>query len=1074
MMADCDNPELLDDKDDTYGSVPPGPLLEHLAAHVASNYLAKSATELKREIIDDSSHVSDSSPQLAVTTTFPADKTVKIIGDDNSHEATKVPQPTLSWADVPDILNARQEQDAFQAGENNHGATILLVSDDIQQLEPEFLSSHAELSSSAESDWFVDEKCDNDDAEEDAHQSNSMQPLTQDAALTRSQSEPGRAHLVLDKANLVKLESELSPAAKDRDNDSVATNYSSRDGDDEHDAHDSNSDDDDAHSSHAGTVIFSTPAFVSSTTRRIHTHARTSPDNHQGHGGVLRQRHANANISIENSHVDSSSESKSRLKESYCQRQQQKPPNRKNSSTFNSDGENQWDQANAQNAIFEEQEEEEECDEKVTPTALCEVTDLDRITIEERRTINEVPRCSSDVNDNSEEENHSPFQNSARHTSNNALCLVQQPAVVRGISHDTNEASDAETEILSCYEQDHRYVDRHRHPAMTNTTTAVDDSVVGGACSTVLSSSSASAAASFVSIPLSNNNHRAFNIIDYTEITLRHQQQQEKDKKGKHQSQGNTTSSGSFFRRTNPSPNKEAHGGVTSVSATGDKDKASTPQHTATPKGAKTSHTPSSATFSMPRTGNNRQMNQETDHIHTVTKYQRDALFQSLSWDAPSTYASSSSPFHFHGVGNTGTMHLPSPIRQQALFSHQPTPKMSASLKRSKSGDHREFGGENEERRGHDSASKIGFFPVPNSIHKSRARVTLPHRNAHDVWAPQQQTRRPSKDSSIMEETEFALLEPSPSTLALESSQRVTATAEIGSSSTTKEQDIEREDALDFLTCLVERSKAFEREQMMSRDEQGETNTPTSFGNDNLNPFTVQDHHVGGIERTFSLSLADIAQTTDALSRASFLLAQEENAPHDHVHRCRILQELVSSYNYATEMKRATTSASMWLDSIGRGQQGLSALALSQGTTSTATLNRGFGSSGAKIKCIPNGFERTGEEMHTSDDDADDSPFMMDPSEVGTSTFTKVATSDHDEEAPGKTLGDKNAAAHVSRTFGLKDVLDQLNATESRLTERDEVVARLNEDLTRCRTEIGRLQQEARMEVSRGIVAEYK
>jgi len=281
-----------------------------------------------------------------------------------------------------------------------------------------------------------------------------------------------------------------------------------------------------------------------------------------------------------------------------------------------------------------------------------------------------------------------------------------------------------------------------------------------------------------------------------------------------------------------------------------------------------------------------------------------------------------------------------------------------------------------------------------------------------------------------MEETEYAMIVASPSNMALETSQRVKTTAEIGSGG----KDMEREDALDFLTCLVERSKAFEREQIMARQE----TSACAMNAMDYNLAQTDRHRV--IERTASLPLPDVLRVQEELIRASILLSKAESEIEArHNERYQVIQELVASYSYAMEMKRATTSASMWLDSIGRGQKGLSALALS---------NTCHGNDKKMINDGENFFQR-------DQDIEDDEPrFMMDPSEAGSSTMADVHVNN----------GSTNGHSHDPKPRGMQEVLDRLNATEARLRERDELVKRLNADLAQCRTEIGRLQQEARAE----------
>ena len=767
-------------------------------------------------------------------------------------DAQQKPRRAVSWADGVQVV----EDDKDQNGSNN-------------------------TESSADSEWFVEHPSTEGDDESSSH------PIREDDDSVSNQFDEG-PRLVLDKENLTKLESELSPAAKDRDNDSVATNYSSQAGGDANEG------------SNAGTVILS-----NSSTR------------------ILAQRHSNAQQPQSN-----------RISKDVASKITKTSP---------------FDDAINRKRIVEKQE--------IYDKDAHNVTDLDSFFQNEN-----LRQALIQVNENS------PDQNSA--TSPPAACSLQ------------DGDSESGTEILSCY---------------NGGDNLAADSVV--AFSTAYTSTSSS---SFVSIPLSIN-HKPLNVIDHTQSLKQ--------------------ASGSFFRRTNPSPNKNT-ASIQTQQSTNPNTKTITPTRIGTPRSTPASpvslrlpgtmsrgmFSPASphitSSSSAPRTSSR-------DKIRTVSKSQRDMLFQSLSWDAPSSFCTS---HHQESVAR----HRPSPIRHKALFQEKTHMNPDTST---------EYNGKGVESK---NASHLGFFPYSNNIHKHAPSVLHRPPINHPDANPRVH-RRPSKDSSIMEETEYAMIVASPSNMALETSQRVKTTAEIGSGG----KDMEREDALDFLTCLVERSKAFEREQIMARQE----TSACAMNAMDYNLAQTDRHRV--IERTASLPLPDVLRVQEELIRASILLSKAESEIEArHNERYQVIQELVASYSYAMEMKRATTSASMWLDSIGRGQKGLSALALS---------NTCHGNDKKMINDGENFFQRD------QDIDDDEPRFMMDPSEAGSSTMADVHVNN----------GSTNGHSHDPKPRGMQEVLDRLNATEARLRERDELVKRLNADLAQCRTEIGRLQQEARAEVRR-------
>lgn len=108
--------------------------------------------------------------------------------------------------------------------------------------------------------------------------------------------------------------------------------------------------------------------------------------------------------------------------------------------------------------------------------------------------------------------------------------------------------------------------------------------------------------------------------------------------------------------------------------------------------------------------------------------------------------------------------------------------------------------------------------------------------------------------------------------------------------------DVEREDALDILSCLVERGTAAWNEEPAPRQNPNDSTESASQTREALISTLVQDLRNIADERAESADGETAAEQVDAL------------------------EELLKAHSYALEMKRAARSASSWLKSIGRGQ----------------------------------------------------------------------------------------------------------------------------------------------------------
>jgi hypothetical protein len=133
--------------------------------------------------------------------------------------------------------------------------------------------------------------------------------------------------------------------------------------------------------------------------------------------------------------------------------------------------------------------------------------------------------------------------------------------------------------------------------------------------------------------------------------------------------------------------------------------------------------------------------------------------------------------------------------------------------------------------------------------------------------------------------------------------------------------DIEREDALDLLELLVERSIAFHENVSVE-------NTTTTSSTSGKAASTL-DHNVVGNEKS-EIEIPDsesFLKCIDALCKISCEYEKNHEQLHQakqdfdstsHDDRMIVLRRLVDSHTYAKEMKQAALSASTWLTAIGR------------------------------------------------------------------------------------------------------------------------------------------------------------
>jgi hypothetical protein len=132
--------------------------------------------------------------------------------------------------------------------------------------------------------------------------------------------------------------------------------------------------------------------------------------------------------------------------------------------------------------------------------------------------------------------------------------------------------------------------------------------------------------------------------------------------------------------------------------------------------------------------------------------------------------------------------------------------------------------------------------------------------------------------------------------------------------------EIERNDAIDILACLVERGVSWKQPQ---HEADRVSSVPAEASINDADPKT-DEQTANDFDDDEVPSPADIVAIVEELQGLS--LAEENLSDYNskntvaHQKRKLALEELVRSHEYAMEMKRASQSASSWLKSIGRSQ----------------------------------------------------------------------------------------------------------------------------------------------------------
>lgn len=220
--------------------------------------------------------------------------------------------------------------------------------------------------------------------------------------------------------------------------------------------------------------------------------------------------------------------------------------------------------------------------------------------------------------------------------------------------------------------------------------------------------------------------------------------------------------------------------------------------------------------------------------------------------------------------------------------------------------------------------------------------------------------------------------------------------------------DVEREDALDILACLVQRG--------VTAWHDDDTTTTTT------NAAASKDKVGNGRESSDMSTDAEslVATLMEELRESSTKDDKDGNgSTTSRAKQIEALDELIKSHSYALEMRRAALSAAGWLKSIGPG--------------SSASFS----------------------------DDPKKSPL---PAE---SSSSRVGQAAGEDAASAKQPPNTNKrSASPDYKMELLTLKARFRSMEQELRDKNEMASKLNEELSKCRAEIGRLQIATRPEVS--------
>lgn len=247
---------------------------------------------------------------------------------------------------------------------------------------------------------------------------------------------------------------------------------------------------------------------------------------------------------------------------------------------------------------------------------------------------------------------------------------------------------------------------------------------------------------------------------------------------------------------------------------------------------------------------------------------------------------------------------------------------------------------------------------------------------------------------------------------------------------------------MDILACLVGRGVALD---LQEDDKIGESTTAgtkqrvadaedDSISNSTMGQATDEsksDKSKKEIQKSATIStaltendesLSEISLAVDALRNLSKKYAEEQDAQSqaDHKARMKAIDELLRSHTYAVEMRRAAVSASAWLRSIGRAE----------GCTDQSSREVG--------------------------DDEEDGELAV---------YTASAGSKGRQQA----AGEEELASPDCKAVDRIDLLTlkaMLQTARLEAKEKAALADKLNQELSECRAEIGRLRTSSRAEVS--------
>ena len=221
--------------------------------------------------------------------------------------------------------------------------------------------------------------------------------------------------------------------------------------------------------------------------------------------------------------------------------------------------------------------------------------------------------------------------------------------------------------------------------------------------------------------------------------------------------------------------------------------------------------------------------------------------------------------------------------------------------------------------------------------------------------------------------------------------------------STAQRIEIEREDALDILACLVERGVALDHSEIFSNSKgeraDKEESTEASVQADAKSRGTKESvPEITNVLEELRMISEECGNSSESLPNS---------ARNDHDARMAALDQLMRSHSYALEMKRAALSASAWLKSIGRPSTNIS----------------------TEADDVPQ--EKVERALMHSEDDL---------------SSLKASTG--------------------SQKMEILSLKALLHTAQIEAKEKAEAASKLDEELSKCRAEIGRLRSAARTEVS--------